>query len=197
MIKRYDRQYFDRWYRHPRHRVHTGESLVRKVKMVLSVTEYLLGRPIRSVIDIGCGEGAWRPILRTLRPAVRYRGFDPSPYVLRRFGASRNIRRGSLADLSAVGTTAADLVVCADVLQYVPPAEVERGLVAIRRLARGVAYVEAFAAEDDMEGDQAGWHDRSAAWYRRALRRAGLVQCGPYCFLDPGRYDALNALEHM
>ena len=196
-IKRYDRQYFDRWYRNPRHRVSTEDSLARKVRMVLCVTEYLLGRTVRSVLDIGCGEAPWFPILRRLRPAVRYTGLDPSAYVLGRFGAIRNIRRGSLDDLPRLKVKPADLVVCADVLQYVPASEVARGLRAIRRAARGVAYIEAFAAEDDMEGDQAGWHDRSAAWYRRAFRRAGLAQCGPYCFVDPRKVDTLNALERM
>ena len=196
-IKRYDREYFDRWYRDPRHRVSTDESLARKVRMVLCITEYLLGRTVRSVLDIGCGEGPWFPLLRRLRPAVRYRGLDPSAYVLGRFGARRNIRRGSLADLPDLTVRPADLVVCADVLQYVPASEVARGLRAIRRVARGVAYIEAFAAEDRMEGDQAGWHDRSAAWYRRAFRCAGLVQCGPYCFVDPRKHDNMNALEHM
>ena len=196
-IKRYDRQYFDRWYRDPRHRVRTEEGLVRKVRMVLCVTEYVLARPIRSVLDIGCGEGAWCAVLRRLRPAARYTGIDPSPYVVRRFGRRRNVRRGSLAQLSTTGTASVDLVVCADVLQYVPPDEVATGLRTIRRLAEGVAYVEAFTAEDDMEGDHAGWHDRSSAWYRREFRHAGLVQCGPYCFVDSRKHDNLNALEHM
>jgi len=29
------------------------------------------------------------------------------------------------------------------------------------------------------------------------FRRAGLVQCGPYCYIDPEKFDNLNALEHM
>ena len=35
MSKRYDQAYFDRWYRHPRHRVKSDDTLVRKavVKM--------------------------------------------------------------------------------------------------------------------------------------------------------------------
>jgi hypothetical protein len=140
----------------------------------------------------------WFPIVRRLRPEARYLGLDPSPYVLRRFGRRRNIRPGSLADLPVLRVgRRVDLVVCSDVLQYVDAAEVERGLAAIRRIVRGVAYVEAFATEDGMEGDRDGWHDRPAAWYRRMFRGAGLVQCGPYCYIDPQKFDSLNALEHM
>jgi SAM-dependent methyltransferase len=196
--KRYDRAYFDRWYRHPGHRVRTSESLVRKVRMVMGVAEYVLGRPIRTVLDIGCGEAEWFVVLRRLRPSIDYVGLDPSPYVIRRYGRRRRIRQGSLADLDRLRRRReVDMVVCADVLQYVPAKEVGRGLAAIRRLVRGVAYVEAFAAEDEMEGDRAGWNDRSAAWYRRRFRDAGLVQCGPYCYLDPRKHDNLNVLEHM
>ena len=196
--KRYDRAYFDRWYRNPAHRVRTAEALARKVRMVLGVTEFFLGRPIRTVLDIGCGEGEWFPILRRLRPTARYAGLDPSRYVIRRYGRRRNIRYGSLADVSSLRFgRSVDLVICSDVLQYVTADEVVRGLTTIRRIVRGVAFVEAFAEEDAMEGDRDGWHDRSAAWYRRAFRSAGLVQCGPYCFLDPDKWGNLNALEHM
>jgi SAM-dependent methyltransferase len=196
--KRYDRAYFDRWYRHPTHRVRTDEGLVRKVRMVIGITEYLLGRPVRSVLDIGCGEADWFAILRRLRPAAKYTGIDPSPYVVGRYGRRRNIRRGSLGDLHELRVRRPfDVIVCADVLQYVPADEVKRGLRAIRRHVGGVAYVEAFAAEDDMEGDRAGWNDRSAAWYRRAFRDAGLAQCGPYCYIDLRKCGNLNALEHM
>ena len=196
--KSYDRAYFDHWYRSPAHRVQTVEGLGRKVRMAFGIAEYLLGRPVQNVLDIGCGEGAWFPIVRKLRPGARYIGLDPSPYVLRRFGRRRNIRYGSLADLSAVRLVRrVDLVVCSDVLQYIETAEIERGLSAIRRIVGGVAYVEAFATEDAMEGDDDGWRDRSAATYRRMFRRAGLVQCGPYCYVDPEKLDNLNSLEHM
>jgi len=197
-LKSYDRAYFDRWYRHPTHRVQTVDGLGRKVRMAIGIAEYLLGRPVQNVLDIGCGEGAWFPVVRKLRPRARYIGLDPSPYVLRRFGRRRNVRYGSLADLSAFRLVRrVDLVVCSDVLQYVETDEVERGLSAIRQIVGGVAYVEAFATEDGMEGDRDGWRDRPAAWYRRMFRRAGLVQCGPYCYVDPEKFDNLNSLEHM
>ena len=197
-MKSYDQAYFERWYRDPADRVSTRASLERKVRMAVGVAEFLLGRPIRTVLDVGCGEAPWFPILRRLRPRLRYTGIDSSDYVLRRFGAERNIRRGSLGQLGRMRIRGdVDLIVCADVLQYVHTREIERGLRAIRRLLGGVAYIEAFSTEDEMEGDRMGWRERSAAEYRRLFREAGLTQCGPYCFTDLDEMYMLNAFEHM
>ena len=196
-MKTYDRAYFDRWYRNPRERVTTRAALERKVRMVISITEYILGRPIRTVLDVGCGEAPWYPVLRRIRRDVRYTGVDSSEYVVARFGAARHVRRGSLADLDAMRLPRRiDLIVCADVLQYVSTPELVRGLRSIRRLLGGVAYIETFTTEDGMVGDRGGWHERSAAQYRALLRQAGLTQCGPYCHVNLDELDALNAFEH-
>ncbi|CRD47608.1 hypothetical protein BN1263180041 [Stenotrophomonas maltophilia] len=66
MDKTYDAAYFQRWYR----RADIGGSarLARKVTLAVASAEYYLERPIRSVLDIGCGEGAWRAPLLKLRP---------------------------------------------------------------------------------------------------------------------------------
>ena len=196
-MKTYDRAYFDRWYRNPRERVTTRAALERKVRMVISITEYILGRPIRTVLDVGCGEAPWYPVLRRIRRDVRYTGVDSSEYVVARFGAARHVRRGSLADLDAMRLPRRiDLIVCADVLQYVSTPELVRGLRSIRRLLGGVAYIETFTTEDGMVGDRGGWHERSAAQYRALLRQAGLTQCSPYCHVNLDELDALNAFEH-
>jgi SAM-dependent methyltransferase len=197
-MKSYDQAYFERWYRDPTDRVSTRATLERKVRMAVGVAEFLLGRPIRTVLDVGCGEAPWFPILRRLRPQLRYTGVDSSDYVLRRFGAERHIRRGTLGQLARMRLRGdVDLIVCADVLQYVDTPEVERGLTAIRGLLGGVAYIEAFSTEDEMEGDRIGWRERSAAAYRRLFRQAGLTQCGPYCFADVDELHMLNSFEHM
>lgn len=196
-MKSYDQAYFERWYRDPADRVSTRASLERKVRMAVGVAEFLLGRPIRTVLDVGCGEAPWFPILGRMRPRLRYTGIDSSDYVLRRFGAERNIRRGSLGQLGRMRIRGdVDLIVCADVLQYVDTREIERGLRAIRRLLGGVAYIETFSTEDEMEGDRMGWRERSAGEYRRLFREAGLTQCGPYCFTDLDELYMLNAFEH-
>jgi SAM-dependent methyltransferase len=197
-VKSYDRSYFDRWYRDPRDRVATRETLERKVRMAVSLCEFLSGRKIRSVLDVGCGEASWQPVIKRLRPQARYIGVDSSDYVLEHFGEARHIRRGTLSTLGEMRLPKrVDLVVCADVLQYASDAEISRGLRAIRRLLGGVAYIEAFVTDDNMEGDRMGWHERTAAEYGGLFRDAGLTQCGPYTFVSLDELDSLNRFEHL
>ena len=195
-MKRYDQAYFRRWYHQSGSRISSTRALTRKVHLAVSAAEYLLGRRVQTVLDIGCGEAPWFPLLRTLRPRVHYLGIDSSEYAVKRYGKRRHIRFGMFGGLRELRLSPGfDLVVSSDVMQYVPTSELERGLKEIRRLVRGVAYLEAFTREDDMEGDMDGWHFRSAAQYRRLFREAGLTLCGLNCFIDSRRADAVNALE--
>ena len=196
MPKQYDEAYFHRWYRDPHTRVTSDRALERKVHVALSAAEYMLGRHVRTVLDIGCGEARWYGALRALRRGIEYTGLDPSEYAVRTFGASRNVRQGSFRTLKSLRLAGPfDLIVCADVLQYVPSTQLGGGLREIRRLLAGVAYLEAYASEDDMEGDMEGWHFRSAAEYRRHFGDAGLTQCGIYCFVDTRKVSAVNQFE--
>lgn len=196
-MKRYDRRYFDKWYRSPRHRVTSERGLARKVGMTVAVAEYLLARPVRRVLDVGCGEAAWRAPLRALRPRVDYVGVDPSAYAVRRFGARRNVRRGSLATLrAAAGPGPFDLVVCCDVFQYVPDAELRDGLEQIRALLGGVAFLEAYTTADEVvDADLADWHWRSPEAYRNLFRAVGLTGCGLHCYAVAGVAATTTALE--
>ena len=192
--KTYDEAYFRKWYRDPRTRVHTDDSVRRKVRMAVSVAEYFLGRKLRSVLDIGAGEGAWGREVRRMRPGVRYLGIDPSEYVVARHGRRRNIRLGSFRDLRSLPLGRDhDLIVCADMLQYVPTPELGKGIRHLASLLGGVAFLEAYTSGDDMEGDLDGWHPRSKAQYRRVFADAGLIACGLHCYLS-GK-AAANAVE--
>jgi len=196
MSKAYDRAYFHRWYRDPHTRVTTERVLERKVHLAISAAEYMLGRRIRNVLDVGCGEARWYVALKRIRRGVEYIGVESSEYAVQTFGASRNVRQGSFGTLRSLKLRGPfDLIVCADMLQYVPTADLGTGLREIRRLLGGVAYIEAYAREDDMEGDFEGWIVRSAATLRREFRDAGLTHCGLYCFIDALTIDAVNALE--
>ena len=196
MPKAYDIAYFHRWYRDPRTRVTSERALERKVHLALSAAEYMLGRRVRTVLDVGCGEARWYPALKDVRPKIEYLGVESSDYAVRTFGADRNVRQGSFGTLRTLRLRGPyDLIVCADMLQYVPTPDLGPGLREIRRLLGGVAYIEAYAREDDMEGDMDGWIFRSTASLRRAFRAAGLTHCGLYCFLDVDKIAAVNAFE--
>ncbi|MGK2858846.1 MAG: methyltransferase [Thermoanaerobaculia bacterium] len=177
--KRYDRRYFDRWYRDRAHRVRDGAELRRKAALAVAAAEHVLRRTARNALDIGCGEARWRAELLRIRPRLRYTGLESSDYAIERYGKSRNLRRGTFGDLADLGSAARfDLVICTDVLHYVTDEEIDRGLPSFAALIRGVAYVDAAVREDEPEGDLDGWHDRPASWYRKRLRRAGLIECG-------------------
>jgi len=196
VAKRYDRAYFDRWYRHPRHRVRTRAELTRTVQMVVGIAEWVLGRPLRSVVDVGCGEAPWQPILQRLRPGSRYAGIDPSPYAAARFGRRRNVRLGRFDELDALGLDGPfDLVVCSDVLHYLTMTELRRGLPMLADLTGGVAYVQAFTRSDEIEGDLTGFHRRGAAVYRRLLQGVGLCPLGAGCWVSGAHAKVLSSLD--
>ena len=196
MPKTYDRGYFDKWYRDPRHAVGSPAELRRKVAMAVAQAEYYLGRTIRNVLDVGCGEAAWRAPLRALRPGVDYRGLDASEYVVARYGRSRRIglaRFGQLEQLRF--DTRFDLIVCSDVLHYLGPAEIRAGLHGIGEMLDGVAFLEVFTSRDDVAGDRQGFVARPPAWYLREFGRAGLLPCGSHCYLGPRLEHHVAALE--
>ncbi|HEV2539241.1 MAG TPA: methyltransferase [Frateuria sp.] len=196
MPKSYDRAYFDKWYRDPRHAVASPAELKRKVALAVAQAEYYLGRPLRNVLDVGCGEAPWRAPLRALRPGVAYRGLDASPYVVARYGRSRNIglaRFGQLEHLRF--DTRFDLIVCTDVLHYLKPAEIRAGLVGIGEMLEGVAFLEAFTSHDDVVGDCEGFFSRPPSWYLRRFAQAGLLPCGSHGYLGPRLERHVAALE--
>lgn len=195
--KAYDRRYFDHWYRESRDALAHARALPRRVRLAVAAAEYLLERPIRSVLDVGCGEGRWRSLLLRARPNLRYLGVDSSPYVVRRYGGRRNIRLGRFGELARLGLKRRfDLIVCSDVLHYLPLAEARSGLGAIERLLGGVAFLELFTVEDDTVGDDVDFMPRNRAAYVRLFRAAGLIHLGLHCYAGRALRDRLMSFEH-
>ena len=186
----YDQSYFDKWYRNPAHRVKSPALLRRQVAFVLHAAEWVLGRPVRSVLDVGCGEGNWLQPLRRLRPALRYAGVDPSEYAVQRFGKRRNIRLGSIENLSELSMgNSFDLVVCCGMLNYVPSRLLRSGLRNVAARTGGMAYLEIFTGRDATEGDTSWPTPKSAAWYRSAFSAAGLTSVGLHCYVPLAQHS--------
>jgi SAM-dependent methyltransferase len=165
---------------------------------VISIAEALLQRRVRSVLDVGCGEATWRAPLKKVRPAVRYTGVDSSDYAIARFGKRRGIRRGTFGGLGEISGSLRgpfDVIVCCDVLQYVPGDELREGLRAVAGLLGGVAYLEAYTTGDEIEGDRRGWHLRSAVEYRRTFQRSGLEAVGMHCWVGGELLQGTAELE--
>lgn len=168
--------------------------------MALAATEHLIGRAVESVLDVGCGEGSWQPLLKARRPRLRYLGLDTSDYAVRRWGRVRNVRPGSWGQLGELRFGAPfDLVVSSDALHYVPTAEFLRGLGGLPELVGGALYLDFLTSDDDLEtgleGDLQGFRRRSAAWYRAKVRATGLVECGLGLWAGPDLAPALTAME--
>jgi SAM-dependent methyltransferase len=193
-VKRYDRAYFDRWYRQAG--IGSPAEVARVARYVLATAEHLLERPVRSVLDVGCGEAPWRAPLLRERPNLRYVGVDPSTYAVARYGQRRNIRLGGVGDLASLDLRGRfDVVVCADVLPYVPDREIRAGLRFIAERLDGVAYLHAMTAADDFVGDRQGFLSRSPARYEQLFARAGLRRIGPHLYAGAALLPALASLE--
>lgn len=196
MDKPYDRAYFDKWYRSERHRVGSRAELARKAALAVHMAEYYLGRPLRSVLDVGCGEAPWRAALKRLRPRIDYRGLDSSAYAVARYGRARNIGLATFGQLGELRFDERfDLIVCSDMLHYVPAREVRRGLSGFADLLEGLAFVEVFTSRDQVGGDTRGYIARSPAWYRKVFVDAGLLPCGSHGYLSPRLLRSVAALE--
>lgn len=195
MTKQYDQHYFDRWYRDGT--IGGAQRLKRKVALAVAMAESILERPVRTVLDIGCGEGVWRAPLLKLRPKASYLGFDSSLYAAQRYGRSRGIHLATFGDFSTLRPcTPADLLVCSDVMHYVPTRELDAGLDGLAELCGGIAFLETFCREDEIEGDHDGFIARPASFYRKRLAALGFTALGGHCWLSP-RLDVtgLTALE--
>jgi predicted TPR repeat methyltransferase len=192
--KQYDQSYFDRWYRGGG--IGGARRLARKVALAVAVAEYHLERPLRTVLDIGAGEAAWRAPLRRLRPDAHYLGFDASEYAVARYGRARNLHHARFGDFAQLRPCApVDLLVCSDVLHYLTARELDRGLSGLAELCGGVAFLETFTREDQAEGDEDDFHDRPAAFYRKRLDALGFTALGNHCWLSPALRGTTTALE--
>lgn len=196
MSKHYDLAYFDRWYRNSKHERNSPALLERKVHMAVSLAEYYLERPIRTVLDVGCGEAVWRAPLLKIRPKLNYRGVDSSEYAVSRFGRTRNIAFADFGQLEQLRFGApVDLLVCSDVMHYIPDAQLKRGLKGFPELCGGLAFLEIWSKEDDIIGDKIGFIERPAKWYRNQFAKAGFTGCGSHSYLSTELHTSAAALE--
>lgn len=196
MKKTYDRAYFDKWYRDEAHRVGSRAALKRKVALAVAMAEFYLGREIRNVLDAGCGEGAWRAPLKALRPGATYLGVDSSEYAVERWGRARNLRLATFGQLGQLRFGERfDLIVCSDVLHYVPTAELRRGLDGLTDQLEGLAFIEVYTASDALVGDMVGFRRRSAAWYRQTFAEAGLMPVGSHGWVGARQAPWVTSME--
>ena len=196
MTKTYDKEYFSRWYQDRVDHKHQAEALQRKVALACASAEYFLERPIKTVLDVGAGIGLWRSQLLKLRPKLDYLGMDSSEFAVRRYGKSRNLFYAQITDLANLRPCPpVDLLVCSDVLHYIPTAALKCALPGLAELCAGVAFLEIYCREDEIEGDLKEFQPRSEKFYRRQLNAVGFQQIGTHLWLSPSYSGTLTALE--
>jgi SAM-dependent methyltransferase len=179
----FDREYYQRFYFNPRTAVTSRAEMRARARLIAACVQYV-GLPVSRILDAGCGVGLLRaPLKRALRSAD-YVGLEFSEYLCQRYGW----RQGSIQTLRT--RERFDLVICYDVLQYLPVAQARRGIANLARVCRGALYFGALTTEDWRDNCDQARTDRipglrPGAWYRRELARAFKpIGCGMWLKRD-------------
>jgi 2-polyprenyl-3-methyl-5-hydroxy-6-metoxy-1,4-benzoquinol methylase len=169
--------YYRRFYRSAATRAMSRAQTDTRGALIAALVKQL-DIPVKRILDVGCGLGWYeRPLLKVF-PRATYTGTEISEYLCRK----RGWIQGSIVDLKLKGQF--DLVICADVVQYLNAHDAKRAIVNLAKWCRGALYFHVPTARDwrenvDPSGTDANVHLRSGAWYRKRLREHFLhVGCG-------------------
>ena len=165
---RFDKAYYDRYYRNPRTRAVTPAAARRQARFVSAYLRHL-EIPVGRILDVGCGTGGLLRALGREFPNARTEGVEYSEYVCQRYGWTQ----GSVVDHQPAQPAA--LVVCNDVLGYLNDRDCERALHNLTAMTGGALYLGVLTREDltlcDTDRTDSDQQARPAAWYRRRLTR--------------------------
>jgi trans-aconitate methyltransferase len=169
MSRRFDAQFYRRFYMNPRTRVTTRSEMGRRAGMVAALVKQLQ-LPVKRILDAGCGLGWLRAPLLKAFPAATYVGLEVSEHLCREYGWVHE----SLAKYRP--RTGFDLIICYDVMQYLSDREAAQAMANLARLSRGALYFHAPTWEDWCENADRANSDgeinlRPASWYRSRLAR--------------------------
>src|ERR1700736_6677881 len=107
--------YFRKFYLNAATRVVTAGEMRSRAALIAGALKQCQ-IPIRSILDAGCGIGLLRKPFGKFLPRARYVGLEASEYLCGRF----DWVQGSIIDFAP--RKPFDLVICYDVLQYLPDA---------------------------------------------------------------------------
>lgn len=161
--------YYRRFYLTPSTRAMSREQTDTRGALIAALVKQL-DIPVKRILDVGCGLGWYaRPLQRVFRTST-YTGTEISEYLCKQKGWIH----GSVADLKLKGRF--DLVICADVIQYLNNRDAARAIANLASWCRGALYLHVPTTHDwrenvDPSGTDTNVHLRSAAWYRRELRK--------------------------
>ena len=165
----FDAAYYRRFYLRSSTRAVSQAETERRAAVVTSIVSQL-ERPIRRILDMGCGLGWFKsPLLRAF-PNASYTGVEYSRYLCDAMGW----QHGSVVDF--IGRGQFDLVICCDVLQYLDNSAATTAIDNLARLCRGVMYLHVPTKKDwqtlmDPTGTDQNVYVRSGRWYQQRLRK--------------------------
>lgn len=169
--KRFDKAYYDRYYRNPRTRAVTPAATQRQAGFIAAYLKYL-EIPVRRILDLGCGTGGLLRALGRLFPKADIEGVEVSEYLCATYGWVQ----GSVIDYAP--EQSANLVICNDVLGYLNDREAEAAILNLARCTSTALYGGVLTSEDlalcDRSRTDADQITRPVAWYRERLAGAFL-----------------------
>ena len=175
----FDAKYYRRYYESSRTSVVTSQQATAEVAFVLAFCRHI-NLDIRRFADVGAGTGWWaREFARQYRKCDEIETFDSSPDAARLYGHR-------LADVQELGGRASDLVICRDVLRYLPSRDARLAITRLAKKTRGVLYVHVITSDDEVDEDASDMtgYFRSARWYLRELAKAGFRNAGMGLFVS-------------
>jgi trans-aconitate methyltransferase len=175
----FNAEYYRRYYENRSTAVVTPAERRAEVRFVLAFCRHI-DVDVRRFADVGAGTGWWAKELTRQYPAcAEIETYDASAAAARIYGHRQ-------LSIEKLGGQPADLVVCRDVLRYVPDAVARAGIGGLARKCRGVLYVQVMTREDDIDeeaSDMSGYF-RPVRWYLRELERVGFRNAGMGLFVS-------------
>lgn len=175
----FDAEYYRRYYEVPETSVVDAAMKRNEVRFVVAFCNHI-GLDVKRFTDVGAGTGWWAEEFRkACRSCAAVETYDASEDACTIYGHKRVL-------VQNLAGAASDLVVCRDVLRYVPDTSIDRAIKRLERKCRGVLYLHAITSDDDIDtdaSDMAGWF-RTAAFYRRRLKATGFRDCGMGLFVS-------------
>ncbi len=169
----FDAAYYRRYYETPATAVVTPEMQTNEVAFVIAFCDHI-GLTVKRLTDVGAGTGWWaREFSRQYARCESIETLDASDDACVVYGHQRS----AVQNLSGV---ASDLVVCRDVLRYVPDTYIDRAIKRLARKCRGVLYLHVITSNDVIDEDASDMEGvfRTTAFYRRRLKAVGFRDCG-------------------
>ena len=179
MQTKFDKAYYDRFYRDPATRAVSPTTAQRQSEFIAAYLRYL-DVPIKRFVDIGCGVGNVLRALQKAFPRARGYGVEYSDYLCEHYGWEK----GSVSNYQPPHPT--DLVLCNDVLGYLDDAACEQALRHLAEITTSALFLGVLTRQDlalcDERRTDSQQIARSLFWYQRRLRR-NFVNVGGGLFL--------------